>query len=405
MSIYTPIYPPEQPINGISQGAFPFKVSQEFTKEYIQTAPLVSAFGGKEYTRPIYIHTIKPGEGVQFRVPFLDALDYTNPVLNFNQVSSASQTQSVSVCPVDINSYSFPLKLVGTEIVPFATPLDMPSQVRPQLMELVSRSLCKMILDGATYDPLNRQKQYTPYQDLETKKPSFDRVAFAGYTFERDQYRTVAGIKEALNYMDQGTTYDKNGLSTEFLLKLRRMAIDGGVQEGSVKVNNTIETRIRPAFVRTKAGFPDNKWLFLCSPAAVESLLKDPVYIQTTSGRGTVVSEEQPQAVSGASYRGTYEGIMIYEVDELSNYDVTSENNGTLAAWCMLVGGGAWSLGWAKNPWIAFKNDPINMVQEFTTHEMRGHRSLILPSRQFKATGIGSPEVEQGIIHAFVRIQ
>ena len=403
MSNYTPLYPPQNSINGIDPAGFPFLVLPDFIREYIQTAPLVSAFGGKEMTRPIYIHTVQQHEGTQFRVPMLDAMDYTNPAMDFNQVSDYGQTPNVNLCPVDIHNYSFDVKLKGMEVMKFATPIDLPPQVKPLLMDAVSRSLVKMILDSATFDPLDRQKQFTPYQDLVNKKPSYDRVAFGGFETDRATYNSFTGIKEALNNLNTGPDWDENGVSTNLLLRLREMAIEGGNKDGAVLVNNTIENQIRPAFIRTKAGFPDNKYLFLASPRAMRSLLNDPTYIATTSGRGTVVSEEQPQAVSGAHYRGSYEGIMLYEVNELGKYSVVSANDEVEASWCMLVGGGAWALGWAQNPWIVTKDDYVNMTREFASHETRGHRSLVYPSRQRQATGAGVPYVEQGIIHAFVR--
>lgn len=403
----TPLYPVAAPgINGISQGLFPFAISKQMFKESVQLTPLFNLMGN-EITRPIVKHPVPAGAGYQYRVPKMNALDFTKPVKNFNQVSGSGQYQTVDYDSVNLDGSSFLVDIKGRELLSTGTPIMLPDYVRAQLIEACQQNLNKCILDAAMFnytDPLDSSAGYIPA----TQMPSYDRVVLAGATnnlVTRATYNAYAGVTAACDAMVTGTTYLQNGLSAKHLLKLKTMAVRGGNSDGAVMANGRIEDMVRPAYIKTKGGWQVNEYLYFCNSESYTQLLQDPMYFQSTVSRGTVSSAEQPQSISGALYKGMYEGIHIYEVKDLSNYIFTSVGNKTIG-WELFIGAGAWSLGWSKEPWHAFKEDVTNMTVEYTTHEIRGQKALKFKAKQTSTLAVANTQgvVEQGIIHSFVRL-
>lgn len=77
-------YPVLNPIGGVNGGLFPFEVANEMYVEWITSSPL-SFLMGNSLTSPIVRHKFKPGEGLQYRVGLLDAVDFENPIEDFAQ--------------------------------------------------------------------------------------------------------------------------------------------------------------------------------------------------------------------------------------------------------------------------------------------------------------------------------
>ena len=164
-----PSYPVIAPVNGINQGLFPFHVNRDFFKEWVQITPLWNLMGN-EMTRPIVRHSMRSGEGWQYRVGKLNSLDYTKPVIDFNQVSGQGQTQQVDEDEVNCQGISFPVIIKGRQLLDLGTPIDLPSVVRPQLIEASQRYLNKNLFDAAM----------TSNYAVATQKPSYDRIVIAG---------------------------------------------------------------------------------------------------------------------------------------------------------------------------------------------------------------------------------
>ena len=79
------LYPvPPDGYNGINQHLFPFEVSSKLFREWVQVTPLFNLIGN-EPTRPIVRKSLSKGEGLQYRMGKLQALDHKNPVTNFDQ--------------------------------------------------------------------------------------------------------------------------------------------------------------------------------------------------------------------------------------------------------------------------------------------------------------------------------
>jgi hypothetical protein len=99
--------------------------------------------------------------------------------------------------------------------------------------------------------------------------------------------------------------------------------------------------------------------------------------------------------LSGARYRGTIEGVMIYECPELARYRVT---NTQTAAWNLFLGAQAFGLCWSKRPWFEMEQRDFNLNVAMAACEIRGQKAMMFPSFQNTAN-----LVERGIIHSFVR--
>lgn len=386
---------PIAPISGINQNLFPYKVNSDFFKEWVKVTPL-SNLMGSEMTRPIYRHKLRDGEGLQFRVGRLEAFDYKNPVVGLDQRRGAAQQPKVNSDSIDVSFKSFPIQLSGLDIVKLGTPIKLPDQVRPQLIEACARNL--------NYDLFNAMIKDL-YPNPATSKPSYDRIALAGAgndglaDINRATYNALAGIVAALGSaggLSGAATPAASGLSGRHILALKRMAESGGRSLG-------FEHAVRPAYLKTKSGWPMNEYIYLIDPESFTSLLSDPLFTSTTMARGTTVESDQPQAIHGADYIGRFFGVHIYVVNDLLDYRVTYRPNAAgadvEAAWNIFMGAGALSVGWNEFPFVVMDMDEVERIQLFVSHEQRGQKALTFASKQ----GI-VPVVEQGIIHSFSRL-
>ena len=378
---------PITPISGITPGLFPFSVSADFFKEWVQITPLAN-FMGSEMTRPIYRHKLRDGEGLQFRVGRLNALNYKNPVYGLDQRRGAEQQPVVNECRIDVYFKSFPVKLVGKDILRLGTPVRLPDQIRTQLVEVCARNLNYDLFNAMTTDLFVPSRQ--------SSSPSFDRIAVAGpvngkTATTRSEYDNLTTVAHAFNAFT-GATYDNSGLSVDHILALKNMAMRGGAD-----VNK--EHAIQSAFIKTRAGFPMNEYIYLMDPDSYLSLLKDPAYTAATVARGTVIGSDQPQAIHGADYVGKLHDVHLYLIKDLMEYRYASQDTQKIAAWNIFMGAGALTVGWHEFPFIVYEEDQIERHQLFVSHEQRGSAALRFPSRIGNASAI-----EQGIIHSFVRI-
>lgn len=374
-------YPPIAPIGGINQNLFPFDVNKAFYKEWVKITPL-SNLMGDQMNRPIYRHKLRDGEGLQFRVGRLSALDYKNPVVGLDQRRGATQQQQVDYDSVDTKSQSFPVRLEGSNIVRLGTPISLPGSVRPQLIEACERNF--------NYDLFNEMTTNI-YTNTATQKPSFDRIIVSGYEPTRATYNGLAGLTTVLNGFGAATAA-ASGMNTKTILSAKRAAERGGQID-------TIEHAIKPAFLETRSGWPMNGYIMLMNPSCLDILITDDTFRQTTLARGTVIEADQPQAINGADYVGKYWGVHIYLCQDLMNYEVVSQDGTKRGAWNILMGAAAMTAGWHEFTNIAESTDVIERIQIFTTHEQRGQKALRFPSKVDP-----TQRIEQGIVHIFSRI-
>ena len=392
------LYPaPATGYNGINQNLFPFKVSEKLFREWVQVTPLFNLMGD-EPNRPIVRKQLRKGEGLQFRMGKLQALNYKNPVLNFDQRRGNAQQQQVDYDKIDIDFRSFLVQIKGYDILDYGTPIDLPPLARSQLVEAFSRNL--------NYDLFNAMT-VTAYPNILTAPcnvagtlPSYDRAVPALAT-TRTAWQGTGTFPTYLNGFQTSatTTPAGTGLSAKHLETLKQYAERGGSSNG-------IEDAIQPAYVRSKAGQPMNKYIYLAHPQTLTSLFADPLFANSTFNRGVVTdSANQPQLIDGADYVGEFRGISIYSCRDLYSYAIPSADGAKTVAWNLFLGAGALAIGWPEPPTIGMENDMVERMQLYFGHEFRGQKMLQFPSQY--ATTIGAqagsnPVVEQGIIHSFV---
>ena len=396
------LYPVPAPgYNGINQNLFPFEVSSKLFREWVQVTPLYNLIGN-EPTRPIVRKKLSKGEGLQYRMGKLSSLDYKNPVVNFDQRRGSAQQQQVDYDAVNVDFKSFLVQVKGYDILDYGTPVDLPPYARSQLVEAFSRALNFDLFRCATtgaYPALSTGSVITG--TTVDAYPSFERIVF-GNAFAPNigAYYADATFPTLLNGMTAVPAPNATGLSAAHLKKLKAYA-----ERGGSAINR--EAALQPAFVRSKAGWPMNKYIYLAHPISLDSLFADPLFANSTFNRGTVIdAENTPQTLNGADYVGEFFGISLYSCRDLYEFEIVSADGNKRTAWNLFIGAGAFSLGWAEEPMLGMENDLVERIQLYFGHEFRGQKMLKFPSRQNRvnaATNIATA-VEQGVIHSFISI-
>ena len=200
------LYPVPTPgYNGINQNLFPFDVVSKVFKEWVQITPLYNLIGN-EPTRPIVRKQLGRGEGLQYRMGKLQALDYKNPVLNFDQRRGNAQQQQVDYDAVNVDFKSFLVQIKGYDILNYGTPIDLPPYARQQLIEAFSRCLNYDLFNAMTstvYPALTTGSVLTG--NVAGNYPSYDRVVLpvaAGTLVTRANYQANGTFPTLVNGME-----------------------------------------------------------------------------------------------------------------------------------------------------------------------------------------------------------
>lgn len=361
-------YNPELP-NKFDSGLIPEKIRSRYFEEYLGLTPL-SVFMGTGMNDAIQVFEMKAGEGMTYTVPFRKEMNYENPIEGYNQAIGAAQQVEIYQDEIKLKFLRFVNGLMGKVLVKQMTPVEVYESLRPLLLNAQKRALVKSILDSATAD----------LYDPTAQGPVNDRVVYANGTYK-------GNINEAVATMGD-PTYDKSGLSVNHIRQLKALAVAGGHSFEK-------EARIRPIELSTKKGFPEEMYVYLMDSASYLSLCKDPEWSQQVT-RGIMQNKDQPEGLSGARYRGTIEGVMIYEAQELGRYQV---GDGTVA-WNLFLGAQAFGLCFGKRPWFEMEETDFKLNVEMASCEIRGQKALMFPSFQDS-----NKTVERGIIHSFVKIK
>jgi hypothetical protein len=396
------LYPvPAAGYNGINQNLFPFDVSRELLREWVQNTPLYNLMGN-EPTRPIVRKSLQKGEGLQYRMGKLQALDYKNPITNFDQRRGNAMQQQVDYDKVDVDFKSFLVQIKGYDILDYGTPIELPAYARSQLVEAFSRALNYDLFNAMTVNAYPTIR--TANCNVAGTLPSYDRAVFklaTGLVPTRAAYQANATFPTLINGMSTSaaTAPGTSGLSASHLEALKQYAERGGSAVG-------LEDAIQPAYVRSKSGWPMNKYIYLAHPQTLTSLFSDPLFANSTFNRGVVIdADNTPQTLNGADYVGEYRGIAIYSCRDLYQYAIPSADGNKTAAWNIFMGAGALSLGWAEEPMLGMENDLVERMQLYFGHEFRGQKMLQFQSQYAATPGAqagANTVVEQGIIHSFV---
>lgn len=395
--------------NGINSNLFPFDVSDIIFREWVQLTPLSTLIGDSP-TSPIVRKSMKVGAGVQWRVPKLNALDYKNPIKNFDQRRGNAQQQSVDYDVVNSDFRSQLVQIKLFEILKYATPVNLRPEASRQLVEVFSRNLNYELIADMTknvYPALTTGSALVG--NVAGAYPSYDRALVreaAGTFVARGAYQANATFPTLLNGMSApaATTAATSGLGTAVLNKLKQYAERGNAGD----IAASTECPIMPAQIRSKAGWPMNRYIALCHPEAIPTLLTDAVYERSTVSRGVVIdAANQPNTLDGAEYVGEFNGISIFSCKDLYDLEIISQDGNKRAAWNLFLGAGAMSLGWPEKPRIGMEIDQVENIELYFGHELRGQKMLQFKSRYGTSAApvAGSNTViEQGVIHFFTSL-
>lgn len=374
---------PTAPFNGVSQYLFPYKVNKALFQTWFPLTHFAS-LTSEDMSKPVYKHTMRPGEGTQFRVGKIEALDYKNPVLDTQQKRGFAQTQTVHEDQIDTSRYSWPVLCRDLDLMASGTPIDsLPSKVTKQLTDVQHQNFSDSMFKAATWGNYGTG---SAAPSVIGAMPSVNRAVAGegGYL-----YNATATLAEQLE-----TALVANAqLSVKHLRILKLMAQLGGTVMGN-------ESPVRPSSVTLVNGQNSTEYYYFAHPNSITDLLNDADFKSFMVGRIGV--ESQPQPISGADYIGKIFGINIYECPMISEYyaPITIGN----CAWNILIGAGAWTVGWYKFPSIVVDQDVIENSSLYCSHEQRGQKCLKFAAKSVGTMIPGYQTVEQGIIHSFVRI-
>lgn len=363
----------------INLNLIPKEIRSKYFEEYIATTPL-SIFMGDSPSNIIQTLDMPKGSGLTLTVALSGELDYTKPVIGFDQLSGNEQTLKANGDTITANLIRFADVLPGIQLQAQASPIDFYNMLKNKLQRANQKYLIKSIFDTAC-----GSIALGGLYNVATSTPSIDRGAYAGIT-NPGQY--PANINDGVGAM-AGADYEHNGLSVEHLRLLKTMATQGGIVFER-------ENKITPYELRTRKGFPEETYVYLMDPASYNSLVKDPVW-NTYFSNGSLRSADQPSGIMGSRFRGMAEGILVYECPELAQYRVTS--NGKIASWNLFCGGQAFGLAWAERPWFEMDKRDYGVIAAMAVSEIRGQKTWAFPGKQ-------NPNVliERGLIHSFTQI-
>lgn len=404
------LYPvPANGYGGINQNLFPFKVTKEMFKEWVQNTPL-NPFMGQGFNNPIVTKYLNEGEGYQYRVGQLQALDYTSPVMDFEQAEGTSFQQSVKYDSVTLANRGFSIRIYGDEILKQGAPFKLSEETSSQLKDVFSQNLSyevfKSMTNGA-YPVLTTANCNVP-----GTLPSYDRVVMPGGAANssvkptRAAYHAGALFGTLLdNFQTPATTSPAGtGLSVKLIDQCRNLATIGFERDAANLSRDYQESPIRPCKVMTNHGVWSNKYVLLIDPRCYDSLRADPQFKDAGYGRGVISSPNQPQIIDNGNYVGSILNVEIFLCQELVQKSFRSADGNKNIAWNVLMGGSAHSLGWAKTPHFGVKYDDFKQENTFYGRDFRGHKMLQFASNYNTnpAKVAGTPTtVEQGVIHLF----
>ena len=403
-----PAYPLVAPFNGLNQQLFPYSVNQKVYETWFPLTyfgPLTST----DMTKPVYKHTIKSGEGLAFTVGKLNPLDYLNPVVDSAQKRGYAQTQTMDAFTVSTSRLSWPVNIRDQDLMAQGTPTEqLPSLVFSQLVEVQQKNFTDTMLRAATIG------RYPVIAEVNGVMPHTSRAVAGNLDVAQPAdgiwaYNNGATLRAELLHAMPQARHANHKLSIKHLRRLKMLAEVGGVNPANIVANiwNPLlgyEDPIRPSRVTLQNGQNSTEYYYFGAPAAINNLLNDAEFQTQMVSR--IGIESQPQPISGADYVGKIYDINIYECPMLAAFSAGIDaNNDGGVAWGLLIGAGAFTVGWYKYPYIVMDRDIIENSVLYCSHEQRGQDVLRYQAKSDVAnlTVNGYNTVEQGIIHSFTR--
>lgn len=354
------------------------KVLPQFYLEYVNENDFSPFMGGSDY--PVHVRdAVGKGQGDHVFMSLLDALDPDQVAVNMQQAIGTGQLQTIHAADIRINLMRMTAMLNGPRIMQLRTPIDLFGALRPQILTGVQQRLRNDLLDAAKY-PAGGDS------------PVIHRSLFGNGAATNPYSYWDTEIDKALKECK-----DTDGLTVAHILRLRSMAMNGGVFNPNYK----LEKKLRPSKILMKNGIKEEKFVLLVTNRAFMQLTKDPLWRAYGPTRGVIESNMQPSIISGSRYRGDINGVMIYEFPELERN--TYKNAGAEVdgveldvVHSIFVGAQGWGMCFAGQSDFSSTYLDHGNVYELCHIEQRGQTML-----KFESTNNPGTMVENGIIHSF----
>ena len=378
-------YNPELP-NSYDQGLIPEDVRNDYFEEYLSLTPIQSFMGESEYSS-IQLFEIAKGGGKVIHIPLRRELDHTKFIKGYAKLSGAEQRPVFYEDKFGIDIKRLPVGVDSTKWTAQITPVKVFESMRPLLLNASKKDLVESVLATACGTPV-QGGTYDPAASI----PSYDRALFAGLAPARGDW--YGNINTGVAAMNTGIEYNENGLSVDFIRKLKTYCVNGGADDIVDP-----EAVIPPAkALKDYMNFPEEYYFLLCDTGSIVSLNHDPQW-KDYAYRGVIESSDQPSFIKGGRYRGMVEGVMVFECKELNKFRKIS--GGFTAAHNIMMGGQAFAVGWGHDrTWFKMEERDFGNDVAMAICEMRGEHLIRFPSFIDQ-----NNTVERGLIHAFTRIR
>ncbi len=386
MGAYSPATP-----NAYDTTLIPREVRAKYFKEVLLESPLTNFMGDGD-DAVIQVIRKKNGTGPTSTFAFSPELDYISEVTGYQQITGTGQDLKFYEDEITVYQRSRSAKLQGLQLVQLDTPVDVFNALRPKLMTAHQRNITYSLLKAATFGSYGAG---TPGATF-TVGPVADRVVYGrgvkddGTTSTYDE-----SILTAINgNLTTAPTYDHDGLSVAGIKRLRDMAVLGGTSYEH-------EKRISPYAQKTREGFPSPMYVYFMSTESYKSLEGDPDW-KNFYNRGLIEMPNQPSGLVGSFFRGQIDGVLVYEVPELSKFILGAAQGATgnhTFGWNLFCGAQAFGIIWHKEPWFVQELTNMETTVQMAMLEFRGEKSIKFPSFTDQ-----SKPIEHGIIHHIVKL-
>jgi len=368
-------YVPANTPNAYDVNLIPVDVRAQYFTEQLLESPL-SLFMGDSPDSVIQVLNIKNGSGTSTDFAFSKNIDYKNPVIGYGQITGSGQTMKFFTDRITVQQQALADRLYGLELTSLTTPIDVYNRMKPLLQTAHQQNITYSLFKSATIDMYNIAAG--------GNGPVQNRALYGGLEASYN-----ASINAGVAALPAPTAAGQGGITVAGIRLMRDKAIYGGTSFES-------EKRITPYMLKTEEGFASPYYVYFMDTPSYTSLQLDPAW-SLYSSRGFKEMANQPTALSGSFFKGQIDNILIYEVPELGNFQITA--GGQTASWNLFCGAQAFGLVWHKEPWFTQEWSNHRTVVEQAVIEIRGQKSIMFPSFSNPAT-----LVENGIIHNFVRI-
>lgn len=225
-----------------------------------------------------------------------------------------------------------------------------------------------------------KDQQFTALQDWLIERNHLKMMqqllsTATGRVRARYLYGAADGNWNATEATAKGNVDAINDLLTVEMLVLAKQKAQ---LEGSAKM--------RPANVSRDMDMPVESFVFLGHPYAVRRLTKDPEW-RNAEYFSEVASNKRH---GGAFYKGTIEGVSVYEMPESNMLEAAAGAGGITIAHGLLLGAQAACVGYGMEPEFRPDNDDYDRIQNLGVISIQGEKKTVFNGEDFAAVHIYS---------------